>query len=94
MNIVKILLDDIQELISSMGNLAFTSSGDRVRCSLTGHEMKVSKDDIAAYLSGKKYKKALSETQGFAEFLPNIVPDEDSNVCVKYCFIYPKFAFA
>lgn len=65
--------DDVHQLVKKMSNLEF-SSATRVRCNLTGHEMKPCTNEIQTYLNGKKYVKAAEQTENLKEFEPMFVP--------------------
>ncbi|KAG2520207.1 hypothetical protein JM18_000957 [Phytophthora kernoviae] len=64
-------------LVNHKKDLSFVGE-TRVRCSITGHEMKADLEIIKAYINGKRYLKAYNLKTSFASYAPMFVahPDE------------------
>jgi hypothetical protein len=60
---------------------------NKIKCSVTNHEMSARCDVVTAHIQGKKFKKALQwYTHDFTEFLPDIVEHSHNNKQL-YCTI-------
>jgi Surfeit locus protein 2 (SURF2) len=65
----------VADLLAKNPNLQLTEN-NKIKCSLTNHEMPPNAEAIVQYLNGKKFKKAKEWYNcDFSEFLPHIVPD-------------------
>ena len=57
------------------------TANNRIRCSLTNHEMPPRVDAVLSHINGKKFKKAKEwYSYNYDEFLPHIVPDRDNKL--------------
>jgi Surfeit locus protein 2 (SURF2) len=68
-------MSSVADLLAKNPNLHLTEN-NKIKCSLTNHEMPPNAEAIVQYLNGKKFKKAKEwYNHDFSEFLPHIVPD-------------------
>ncbi|KAL7683280.1 hypothetical protein Plhal304r1_c042g0120781 [Plasmopara halstedii] len=70
--------ETVEALLSSNADLKFVSDS-RVRCSITGHEMKADLDTINTYIRGKRYQKARNLKLSFAKYAPMFVDHSDKS---------------
>lgn len=76
----------VAELLQQYPQLSLQPN-NKIRCSLTKHEMKPNAKEIQQYIQGEKFKKAMEwYTYDYTKFLPEIVPHK-SNPHKLYCTI-------
>ena len=83
------LLETNKEVLSLMPN-------NRIKCSVTGHEMSCDASVVQAHLSGKKFKRAKrNESQNLEKFAPLIIQNaehENKMYCTLTGFTLNKIA--
>lgn len=67
----------LADLLAKNTDYLTLTANNKVRCSLTEHEMPCNADVVFSYMNGKKFKKAKEwYSYDYSEFLPHIVPDK------------------
>ena len=75
------------EILNEYSEYLTLLPSNKIKCSVTNHEMSVRCDVVTAHIQGKKFKKALQwYTHNFSEFLPDIV-EHSKNIKQLYCTI-------
>ena len=70
------MTSSLADLIAKNPNLSLTEN-NRIKCSITNHELAPQAVTVLAYLNGPKFKKAKEwYTFDYSEFLPHIVEDK------------------
>jgi len=68
---------DIQKLLKSYKSLTLIANGQKVQCSLTGHQMLCKTELIEAYVAGKRYQRFSSAASG-----PTLDPSEYEEILI------------
>lgn len=72
------------QILKDNANLALTDS-NKIKCSITGHEMPPNVEIVQQYLNSKRFQKAVKwYSHDFSQYLPHIVP-HDSNPKLLTC---------
>lgn len=75
----------VADLLQSHNDILTLTDKNRIRCSVTGHEMPPNFDVITAHLNGKDFKKKKEwYNADYSPYLPYIVPHKDSDKML-YC---------
>lgn len=74
----------VAELLAQNERLSLTPT-NRIKCSITGHEMPCKYDVVAAHLNGSKFRKASQwYNHNYDAYLPYIIPHK-SDTKKLYC---------
>ena len=82
----------VKDMLSASKSFAMTPSG-KIKCSYTGHEMPATTEAVAAYMSGKKYRKAKTQADfDIDQFHPWIIEaDSVENPDKVWCTVTKRF---
>ncbi|XP_041368383.1 surfeit locus protein 2-like [Gigantopelta aegis] len=68
---------DVQKLLTRYPVLVFQEETNKVKCSLSGHQMPCKADAILSYVSGKKFLKLYKDKEfGYEKYEPHVVPSK------------------